>query len=158
MPRDLKTTDEDVFKFIYLLGLHTPRSVTKNLERAPDSSVSPDDAAVAVNKIVNEYLKVLKENDVYDNSEIIFMADHGLSEHAGKRFPLLLYKPANQSGTGITISNAPISYDDMFPTLVKLSGGEPTARTIFDIGEDEERVRYFGMDNKEFYGHVKNSE
>lgn len=154
LPRKLDKTDEDVFKFIYMYGVHAPRLVTKDLEPSEDP-VSPEDAAVAVNKIINEYLRILKENGVYDNCEIIFMADHGLTGHLDKRFPLLMYKPAHQTETGIKISNAPISYDDIFPTLVKLTGGEPQGRTIFDIAENEERVRYFGEDTAEFSGNPK---
>ncbi len=154
LPRELAKTDEDVFKFIYMYGVHAPRLVTKDLEPS-EEPVSPGEAAVAVNKIINEYFRILKENGVYDNSEIIFMADHGLTGHYDKKFPLLMYKPAHQTETGIKISNAPISYDDIFPTLVKLTGGEPKARTIFDIAEDEERVRYFGENTAEFSGNPK---
>ena len=154
LPRELTTTDENVFKFIYILGVHSPRTVTKDFEQTV-KEVSPEDEAIVVNKIVNEYLKILKENGVYDNSEIIFMADHGLTGHLEKKFPMLMYKPAHQTETGITISNAPISYDDMFPTLIKLTGGEPQARTIFDIAEDEERVRYFGDDDREVIVNAK---
>ena len=142
LPRELVMTDENVFKFMYIQGIHSPRRITKDLERV-DEPVSAEDEAIAVNKIINEYLGILKENGVYDNTEIIFMADHGLTSRLGKKYPLLMYKPARQTTSGITVSNAPISYDDMFPTLVKLTGGEPQARTIFDISEDEERVRYF---------------
>ena len=154
MPRELKSTEDNVFKFFYILGLHNPRNVTRDLERAPgNSDVSIEDEAVAVNKIVNEYLKILKDNGMYDNSEIIFMADHG--HYYDKKFPLLMYKPAHQTETGIKVSNAPISYDDIFPTFVMLAGGEPNGRTIFDIGEDEERVRYFGDTDIEVTGNIK---
>lgn len=154
MPRELEPTEDDVFKFIYLFGLHAPRTVTGTLERTPGKGESsPEDCAVAVNKIVNEYLKILKNNGMYDNSEIIFMADHG--HYNGKKYPLLMYKPAHQTETGIKISNAPISYDDMFPTLVMLAGGKPNGRTIFDIGENEERVRYFGTTDEEIARNIK---
>lgn len=153
LPRELVTTDKNVFKFIYFYGIHMPRSVTKDLERSENGLVSPEEEAIAVNRIINEYLKILKENSVYDNSEIIFMADHGHFD--GKKYPLLMYKPANQTETGIKVSNAPISYDDIYPTLIKLSGGEPESRTIFDIAEDEERVRHFETTNVDITGNIK---
>lgn len=144
LPRELDLTDENVFKFMYIFGLHHIRTVTKDLEYIETSTeVSPEEEAIAVNKIVNEYLKILKENGIYDNCEIIFMADHGLKWHRNKMYPLLMYKPANQTETGIKISRAPISYDEMFPTLKMLAGAEPGGRTIFDIAEDEQRVRHF---------------
>lgn len=153
MPRELKTIDENVFKYIYISGLHDPRNITADLKRDTQNHISADEEAVAVNKVVNEYLKILKMNGVYDNSEIIFMADHG--HHYAKKYPLLMYKPANQTEKGIKVSNAPISYDDLYPTLIKLAGGEPEARTIFDIGENEERVRHFESTNENITGNIK---
>lgn len=85
MPRELKSTNENVFKFIYLFGLHEPRNVTGDLERDDRSNITVDEEAVAVNKVINEYLKILKKNGMYDNSEIIFMADHG--HHYEKKIP-----------------------------------------------------------------------
>lgn len=154
MPRELRTTNEDVFKFIYILGLHNPRYTTKDLNYT-NQPVSPEEEAIAVNKIVNEYLKVLKENGVYDNSDILFLADHGLTGHEDKKYPLLMYKPANQTESGIKISNAPISHDDLYPTLIMLSGGEPKSRTIFEIAEDEQRVRHFIETNENVIGNIK---
>lgn len=150
LPRELEITDENVFKFFYILGIHSPRTVTKNLERAgEDEFVTVSDEAIAVNKIVNEYLRILKDNGVYDKCDIILMADHGHSVYYDKKYPLLMYKPANQQTTGITVSKAPISYDELFPTLKMLAGAEPGGRTIFDIAEDEQRVRIFGEQDYE---------
>lgn len=154
IPRELKTVDEDVFKLIYMNGIHSPRNVTRDLESVPESAgISPEESAVAVNKILNEYLRILKDNGIYDSCEIIIMADHGI--YNGNKFPLLMYKPAHQTETGIKISNAPISYEDIFPTLVMLAGGEPNGRTIFDIGEGEKRARYFEQTNEYITDNIK---
>lgn len=154
MPRTLRTTDENIFKFFYTFGLHDPLTTTRDITTAgKGQDVTHEDVAVAVNKMINEYLRTLKEAGVYDNSEIIFMADHGHFDR--KKYPLLMYKPANQTETGIKVSNAPISYDDIYPTLIMLSGGEPEARTIFDIAEDEERVRHFETTNVDIVGNIK---
>lgn len=154
IPTEVTLTDEDQFKFIYILGLHTPRHTTGDLQYS-EELISPEETAIAVNKEVNAYMKMLKDNGVYDNSDILFMADHGLTGHYGKKYPLLMFKPAHQTETGIKISNAPISYDDMYPTLIKLSGGTPTERTIFDIAEDEQRTRYFDGVEEGITGNIK---
>lgn len=146
IPQKANLTDENCFKLIYIHGLHSPRNVTAELQRAKHWSISAEEQAVAVNKIVNKYLEYLKKSGVYDNSTIIFMADHGLKNSAGGRYPLLMYKPANAEGKGITISDAPISHDDLYPTLIALSGGTPDGRTIFEIDENEQRERYFSTD------------
>ncbi len=142
MPRELTVNDEDTFKFIYLYGLHPARNVTSDLKRSKQE-VEPFEQAVAVNKIIGEYFKILKDNGVYDNSDILVLADHGLDESYGKKYPLLMFKPAHQTETGIKVSDAPISHSDLYPTLLKLASGQPEERTIFDIGEDEQRTRLF---------------
>lgn len=139
----LNKTDKKCFKFIYLYGLHDPRNITKDLERAKNWSVSQEEEAVAVNKIVGKYLKILKDNGVYDNTEILLLADHGVKSHDHGKYPLLMYKPAEEKSEGIKTSNAPISYDDLYPTLLKMSGETPEGRTIWDIPEDETRTREF---------------
>ena len=154
-------TDEKQFKFIYLNGIHSPLNVTADLERAENWTVSIEDSSVAVNKILNIYLHMLKQGDgeVYDNSEILILADHGMQKGGWVEFPMIMFKPARAESSGITVSYAPLSYEDLYPTLLKLSGEEPEERTIFDIGEDEQRTRYFEAHSKdmtsEFTGNIK---
>lgn len=155
LPETLDITDKDQFKLIYLYGLHHPLNITQDLERVQNGGVTPDEQAIALNKILSSYFAVLKENGVYDNCEILLLADHGIRDDTNGKYPLLMYKPAHQTETGIKVSDAPISHDDLFPTLIRLSGGEPEARTIFDIAEDEERVRHFEGTNEDIIGNIK---
>lgn len=159
-PRELTITEKPQFKYIAVKGLHSTRNLTADLQRSPGSrnSVSVEDTAVAVNKVIGEYLRTLKEYGVYDNSDIFIMADHGLREEHGDcsaMTPLFMYKPAYSDFSGIKISNAPISHADLFPTFVKMAGGEPSERTIFDIAEDEERERVYAGDNVTVIGNIK---
>lgn len=155
MPTELDTVDEKCFKFIYLYGLHDPRNITADLRRAENWSISPEEEAAAVNKILGKYLGILKKNGVYDNSEIMILADHGLKGHENGKYPLLMYKPAGEVSEGITVSQAPISYDDLYPTLLKMSGDTPEGRTIWDIPEDEVRTRTFYSEDREITGNIK---
>lgn len=154
---EIVLTEKQQFKFIYLLGTHGPRNITADLQRAEDWSVSPEDSSEAVNKILNRYLGILKQNGgtVYDNSDIIILADHGIYPMDVAKYPLLMYKPAGADSEGITVSNAPISYEEIYPTLMMLAGGEPEGRTIFDIGEDEVRERYHPYTDEYFTGNIK---
>lgn len=155
LPREIQLTDENSFKLIYLSGLHDPLNITADLQRAEHWSITPEEQAVAVNKILSEYFGLLKKAGVYDNSTIILMADHGIKSNDGGKYPLLMYKPANAESVGITVSDAPISYDDVYPTLTALSGGTPDGRTIFEIGEDEQRERYFDSVSEPITGNIK---
>lgn len=155
LPNTLDYTDNDQFKLIYLYGLHSPLNITPELKRVKNDEVSHDDEAIALNKILNRYFALLKENGVYDNCEILLMADHGIRDETYAKFPLLMYKPAHQTTTGISVSDAPISHEDMFATLIMLAGGEPDGITIFDISEDEERTRHFLASGEDITGRAK---
>lgn len=149
-------TDEPCFKFIHIYGLHLPRNLNADLSRHSGNDSDPRDQGIAVNKVINRYLAALKENGIYDNSDIFIMADHGLRDVGGTSgiCPLLMYKPAHQTETGLKISNAPISHEDLYPTLLKLAGGETDKRTLFDIKEDEQRTRVFAQYGTEFTGTI----
>lgn len=164
IPDEPVLTGDTQFKLLYINGVHEPRRLSAELERT-DSNVSIEESAIAVNKILNRYLHMLKQGDgsVYDNSEILILADHGSgykkNEINRQAYPMIMYKPAKAENSGITVSYAPLSYADLYPTLLKLSGEEPEERTIFDIGEDEQRTRYFSVDGdyayKEFTENIK---
>lgn len=94
--------------------------------------------------ILFNYIDQMKQLGVYDNSTIILMADHGApGEQVNSQFnPTFLIKPKGYSGK-FTISEAPISYEDLVPTILSLIGEDSSryGRTIFEIGEDEQRKR-----------------
>ncbi len=158
-------TEEKQFKFIYINGIHEPRRINADLERT-DNDVDIEESAAAVNKLLSRYLHMLKQGNgkVYDNSDILILADHGSGPDPGaagckRQFPMIMFKPAHAQSSGITVSNAPISYTDLYPTLLKLSGEEPEERTIFDIDENEQRTRYFYVkyngETEEFTENIK---
>ena len=53
------------------------------------------------------------------------------------------------------ISNAPVSYEDIYPTLLYLSGDENIGGTIFELTEDEERVRYYSGTDEYISGPIR---
>lgn len=155
LPGKLELTEEPQFKFIYLTGLHDPRNITADLQRASNWSVSGDEQAVAMNKILAKYFTMLKNNGVYDNSEIIVLADHGLKSNENGAFPLLMIKRAGDTRKGLTVSNAQISYSEVYPTLMYMAGEDTGAETVFDIGENDQRKRYFAQNNSYFNEKLK---
>lgn len=140
---DLEFTDEKCFKLFYMHGLHNPRNINADLERVENWSITADEQAVAVNKILLKYFDILKSNGVYENSTIVIMADHGLRESENGMYPLLMIKKAGSSGTPMEISSVPISHKDVFPTLMFLAGEPNGEETVYDIPEDIPRDRYF---------------
>lgn len=88
-----------------------------------------------------ELIAALKKAGIYDNTTIIFTADHGL---AVKPNPCLLIKPANAHGE-LAISDVPVSMiEDYLPTLTYFITGEKDAGdTIYDLKSGMERDRKF---------------
>lgn len=103
--------------------------------------------------MTDAYLKKLKENGVYDNSVIIVMADHGYGLSYGPRnrqHPVLFVKGKNESHD-YTVSEAPISYDDLQEAFSRLLDGA-TGEEVFDYKEGDERKRrylYFEYEHEE---------
>ena len=149
LPDSIELTDEPCFKFIYLDGLHYPRILTSDLTSNEEGNNNAFDTAIGINKMLAEYLELLKKGGVYDNSDIIILADHGLRQKGEPTLPkaelgltpLLLIKRAGESGE-LNVSKAPISHKDLYPTFMYLAGSKTDDETVFDIPEDQRRERY----------------
>lgn len=135
-------SSKKVFHFYHFFGAHFGAYLNEFGEVETDVTI---DTTVRQRtkgsfKILFDYLDQMKELGVYDNSTIIFMADHG--DSYSPLNPMFLIKPKGYSGA-FSISDAPISYEDLLPTFLSLIGedGSKYGRTIFEIGEDEQRQR-----------------
>ncbi len=115
---------------------------------------------------VVEVLNAMKEIDVYDDSLIVLMADHGAwvgpSEYTAERnrkripdggprpamvglaVPMLAIKPAGSDGP-LAVSSAPTTIADVPATIASLLGLEPKfdGRNAFEISVSETRPRTF---------------
>ncbi len=152
---NFELTDTPQFKLIYLYGLHDPRYITADLQRAKNWSISGAEQAIAVNKILSKFFRTMKENGVYDNTEIILLADHGLKNHDSGAYPLLMIKRAGDDFEGIQTSYAPISHLDVYPTLMKIAGEDTGKETVYDIDENADRKRFFAQKNIYYNENIK---
>jgi hypothetical protein len=144
--RITSTEQRDLFRFVYLRGVHAPYVLKPDL--SVDTSLPQDQTgyasqAAADVRMMTMFLDALKNAGVYDQTMIVFCADHGtplpddppttLSKSRvwpSGYYPLLLIKPFSAAGSLIE-SDTPASLVDI-------------ARTILSaIGEGEE----FGGEN-----------
>ena len=90
--------------------------------------------------MLGEYLNQLQDLGVYDNSTIIITSDHGPIGHPQSIF---FIKEANERHDEMVITNAPITLDELAPTIAKIVTGESDylGNTIYDFKEDELRER-----------------
>ncbi|GMO29089.1 MAG: YidC/Oxa1 family membrane protein insertase [Termitinemataceae bacterium] len=76
---------------------YTPQG--KNINKNGDSGYHVNVAAFL---LLKKYFEFLKDNDVYDNTRIVIVADHGAGSGINAFNPLLMFKDFNSSGTLIT--------------------------------------------------------
>ncbi len=121
-------------------------------------------------KLTEIYLRKLKENDVYDNSVIIIMADHGYcyknpSDDLRREDPILFVKGIGEKHE-FQCSDKPVSFADLQGAYEKLLEGK-LSNQIFDIDENSQRIRrylyyeYMKEDHMWEYiqsGHVRDTE
>lgn len=133
------TSDKPSLHIIHLRGLHVPRNYDANFNEVSDQ-VDIWEAAKGVNLMLGEYINRLKDLGIYDNANIIILADHAANEYEELQFkqcPLLLVKGKNESHD-YAISELPISYADLHTGFSNLSNGRTD--NIFEVS-DTERVR-----------------
>ena len=147
------TVDGDskgAFIFYHMKGSHDPFQMDENGNYTPYSTAEKQTAGNL--RMILDYIKLLKEKNLYDNTTIIITADHGLtgtiSELDGPRTISLLVKyPGVNDGKPLTYNSAPVSHDNIRATILKELGIDYSAYgpAIDDVAEDAEVTRYFYM-------------
>lgn len=107
--------DNKYFNYIHLEGAHRPFLISEDLE--PIENGTYDQKLIVCLKIINLFINRLKENNVYDNSVIIIMSDHGFNFEdidlvEGRQNPILYIKGIDEHHEMYT-SDKPISYFDL---------------------------------------------
>ena len=161
------------YLFYHLSGSHEPYYMDANGNRAYFASDQEGKREGLLQQTRGDigtlliYIDMLKEKGLYDKTTLIVTADHGRTgtitdlEHAGEiddiltgepdtgeRVPTLMVKPAGADTTvPLKRSQKQLSHENLCPTILEALGVDHTAvgRSINDIGEDEEVVRYFYM-------------
>ena len=93
--------------------------------------------------IIDNYLKYLKNNGIYDNSSIIIMSDHGYNidnSSNGRQNPIFFIKGINESHK-FKVSKNKFSYEDLNIIYENLINGKKDIDVFDNI--DLDKTRYF---------------
>ena len=138
---EITSSEEKCFKFIYIRGAHEPFHYPSQCKEIADNSyLSSVEKCMS---IAENYIQKLKNADVYENSVIIFMADHGYVEDDiafGRQNPLLMVKGRNEKHDYLE-SDLPISHEFLQGAYEKLLNGS-SAEEAFTYGENYEPRRF----------------
>jgi hypothetical protein len=144
----------NAFRLYHMRGPHAPFYLCDDLKY--DNTGRNSDLysqARASMKIVYEYLNQLKELGLYDSSTIIITADHGQTAESNVETgeiikpssPVMLVKQPYETNDGLKVNYAPVSQEELFPTILKAAGIETDeyGRTFDEIDENEDRIREY---------------
>lgn len=154
---------ENEYRVIHLEGIHGPRTTTAEATYTDEGLYYDDkeptevETATGLSIILDEYIKQLKELDVYDNATIIITADHGVEYDPQ---PLFLVKLPNIAMDEMQVTSAPIMHDDLQATVLTVLGEncEGYGTSIFDWSEDSIRTResWFPSEGFQVYSYEGN--
>ena len=151
------------FHFLHFQGGHTPWNMDENCQAVPEYSVELMQQVRGSFKMVNEFLRQMKELGVYDDATIIVMSDHGQWEGSSTgatnaTSPIMFVKQAGAAHDPIVRSGAPITHEQFQATVLQALGADSSAygesyqdvRAKYDAMTPEQRAA-FEMEPRTFY-------
>lgn len=101
-----------------------------------------DDTIKGIFLLAEEYINQIKESGSYDDSTIIIMTDHGTGRNAQ---PIFFMKEPHETHDVMQENNAPITYEELVPTIVELLGEDYSVfgQSFHEFKQDEVRHRVF---------------
>ena len=165
----VKLSGDNQFKFIHVEGAHHPFNLDKDLNDVENGTYEEKIAASFTT--IKKYIEYLKENNIYDNTAIIIMADHGFwwetdDESLLKRHnPIFYVKGFNETHDQRQVSNEKMSFDYLQEMYKALLEGKSASETLQNVDTSKPRrfllYRISGYDHMVEYmqhGHAKDME
>ena len=153
---ELKKVPQKVFSYIHTEGAHTPFKYDKDLNIIENGTYEQKiEAAITM---LNAYIERLKANNVYDNTVIVIMADHGSAalnsaeDMLVRANPMFMIKGTDEHHN-FTESQKPVSYADLMDIYSNLLNGETAEEALSFIPNSRERI-YMWYRNFQFENHI----
>lgn len=149
-----KYKGKGTFYFYHFYGSHGG-DWSSDMKPVKTGSVSEAEQTKAAFKMLYEYMRQMKQIEQYNNATIIITADHGkqlASDYYIENgivdrttIPVLFVKYPNDAHDEITVNEAPVSQEELIPTILSEMGADYTkyGRTFEDIGLGEDRRRTY---------------
>jgi len=159
-------SSKPAYHYMHLLTPHPPFTSDENGEHA-GKTLAPTRYNYKLQakndiQLFIQFLRKLKDMDIYDSCLIIIQADHGIefpvrmvdtpppgkkhvsSKTVGRALALLAIKPPNSKG-GMKISNAQTMSTDVAPTVMRMAKlpNKFEGISVFDSGFPEEKERWY---------------
>ncbi len=146
------TTDSEspVFAIYYTRGSHPKWFINEKCEYVEEPYDDPLPTIKACILVLSDFIQLLKDNNIYDNTAILVCSDHGsISKIHSTPFDMsLLIKPFNHTSSILTIDDSKALSLDVLPILLQLTCGDEadysafTGYRISEIPKERERILY----------------
>lgn len=138
----IEKIDNNYFSFIHIRGAHVPFDLDENFNKIKNGTY--DELIKGDLKIIKKYINRLKENNIYDNSIIIIMADHGYNfdNPIGRQNPILFIKGINEKHK-LKISDKTIIYEDLMDIYKDLLNKKQTDDILLNIKNREKNFLWY---------------
>ncbi len=147
----VKDDSKGSFIFYHMRGSHDPFVMDENGNRVSSKDTDVHRQTAGNLRAIVNYMNLLKEKDMYDDTTVIIMADHGFTgtipELDGARTISLYVKPAGQRSDEMLSTAAPVTHDNVRSTVMKSLGLDHSdyAPALDEIAENADITRYFYM-------------
>lgn len=136
---EIEVIDDKVFHYIHLEGAHNPQRYDINLNIVENGTHEGNmDACIT---LIETFLNKLKEKNLYDNSVIVILSDHGYNKTAEYRQNPILYIKGINEKHNYEVSDKKVSYVNLADAFVELSDGKKSSELF--VGLDNTVRRYF---------------
>lgn len=140
------TQTRSSFKFYHFYGPHAPYTLNADGTQAQGNTTVTEQTRGSFANLTKIFDR-MKELGIYEDATIIITGDHG--NPISDRKPIqvatrigLFYKPSGSAGTPFVTSHAPVSTDNIAPTLYKALGAEYEGLALDEVAVDADVVRY----------------
>lgn len=121
------SNNNPVFVLYHMFGAHGPAKMDENCNPVDFNKLSEKDKNNGSHmqirgsfKFITEFINEMKQNNCYDNSDIVIMADHGGLEIY--QAPTVVYKPAQKNSNKIEINSTPKMFRNLRASLASAAG------------------------------------
>ena len=154
--KSVKTSSHKEFKYIHLEGAHYPFDCDKDFNKKENGTYE-DKIEGSIN-LIDKYLNYLKDNNIYDNSVIIILADHGFwweidDDSLLRRQNPILYIKGFDEHHERNVSEEKVSFDNLQDMYNNLLNGNK-AEDVME-GVDTTKPRRFMLYRVGGYNHME---
>ena len=145
LDNNVNIIEEKNFQFIHIIGAHLPFKYDINLNVIENGKYKNIlDASITV---LEKFLNQLKENNVYNNSVIVIMADHGYGKTIRDRSNPILYIKGKNEKHSYRVSEKKVSFVDLIPAFKQLINGDKTDKIFNEVNGQERRYLLYEYTN-----------